>query len=170
MSPESPDTFIVYIGLGGNLADPVHSIQSARGILAAEKNIRELAFSSLYRSSPMGSADQPDYINAVMSIATTLDPLSLLDTLQRIELDHGRVRQGEQWGPRTLDLDMLLYGDILMEEPRLKLPHPGVTLREFVLYPLSEIAPPDLMIPGKGYLRTWVEQCPRRGLTVLNNV
>jgi 2-amino-4-hydroxy-6-hydroxymethyldihydropteridine diphosphokinase len=160
----------VYIGLGGNLADPVRTIHSARQLLVAEENIHELAFSSLYRSSPMGPADQPDYINAVMCIATTLDPLSLLDTLQRIELNHGRVRHGEQWGPRTLDLDMLLYGDVLLEDPRLKLPHPGLTVREFVLYPLSEIASPDLVIPGKGYLSTFVEQCPRRGLTVLDNV
>jgi 2-amino-4-hydroxy-6-hydroxymethyldihydropteridine diphosphokinase len=114
----------------------------------------------------MGPADQPDYVNAVMAVDTTLEPLPLLDHLQAIETAHGRVRLGERWGPRTLDLDILVFGDQEIRTNRLQVPHSGMTEREFVLYPLMEVAP-DLAVPGVGLLYNLVDACPRRGLTVM---
>lgn len=158
-----------YIGLGGNLADTLGLLRSARVAIAAVDGIRETAFSSFYRSAPMGPADQPDYVNAVMAVATTLPPHALLQALQAIELSHGRVRTGLRWGPRTLDLDILLYGDGQIADATLTVPHPGIAEREFVLYPLAEIAPSELPIPGKGVLSDLVAACPRRGLEVITH-
>ena len=156
----------VFIGLGGNLERPVDHIRSARDAIAALPLVREAGFSSLYRSAPMGPADQPDYVNAVMAVDTTLEPLPLLDHLQAIETAHGRVRLGERWGPRTLDLDILVFGDQEIRTNLLQVPHSGMTEREFVLYPLMEVAP-DLAVPGLGLLKNLVDACPRRGLTVM---
>lgn len=160
---------IAYIGLGSNLADPLTQLQSARRDIARVPGVCETAFSSLYRSAPMGPSDQPDYFNAVMAINTTLTALDLLKVLQAIESSHGRVRTGERWGPRTLDLDLLLYGQEEIAVETLTVPHPGLTEREFVLYPLAEIAPPELIIPGKGPLVELVRACPRRGLAVIEH-
>jgi len=157
------NTVTAFIGLGSNLATPSQQINGARSAIAATAGIQELAFSSLYQSAPMGPKDQPDYVNAVMAIATDLSPLELLKTLQQIEHEHGRVRTGERWGPRTLDLDLLLYGDQQINLPDLIVPHIGIADREFVLYPLYEIAP-DLNVPGKGSLSDLVANCPLRGL------
>lgn len=164
-----PEPVLVYIGLGGNLGDTVGRLRLARRAIDAIAGVREMAFSSLYRSAPMGPADQPEYVNAVMAVATTLAPLDLLRELQAVETAFGRVRIGERWGPRTLDLDILLYGSETLSGERLTVPHPGLAEREFVLYPLQEIAP-DLEIPGKGRLADLVRQCPRRGLSVIENV
>ena len=141
--PRSPDARPVraYIGLGGNLDQPAARIRQARAALALLPNTREAAFSRLYRSAPMGPADQPDYVNAVMALDTELEPIALLDHLQAIENAQGRVRLGERWGPRTLDLDLLLYGDLHLDDPRLTLPHPRMRERAFVLRPLADIAP-----------------------------
>ncbi|MDF9393600.1 MULTISPECIES: 2-amino-4-hydroxy-6-hydroxymethyldihydropteridine diphosphokinase [Methylococcus] len=155
-----------YIGLGANLGDAAETVRAARRAIGTVPGVRELAFSSLYRSAPMGPSDQPDYVNAVMAVATSLAPQDLLHALQRIEQIHGRVRSGERWGPRTLDLDLLLYDDLALDTETLTLPHPGITKREFVLYPLAEIAP-DLHIPDRGPLRELVRSCPRRGLSVI---
>lgn len=141
-----------YIGLGSNLADPVGQIRQARLAIAHTAGIAELAFSGLYRNPPMGPADQPDYVNAAMAVATTLAPQALLQALQAIENRQGRQRSGERWGPRTLDLDILLYGQEQIQTPDLTVPHPGAAERAFVLLPLLEIAP-DLAIPGKGLVR-----------------
>jgi 2-amino-4-hydroxy-6-hydroxymethyldihydropteridine diphosphokinase len=168
MHPLNPEKVTAYIGLGGNLGDAARQVRAARTAIAAIPNVRELAMSSLYRSAPMGPADQPDYVNAVMAVETRLAALDLLRELQAIETACGRVRTGERWGPRTLDLDLLLYGTEKIDTPELTVPHPGIAEREFVLYPLSEIAP-DLEIPGKGPLAERVRQCPRRGLMVLND-
>lgn len=170
MPPSSPENNIAYIGLGGNLDHPAAAIRSARAAIAGSAGIQERAFSRLYHSSPMGPSDQPDYVNAVMAIETSLPPLTLLTVLQSIENAHGRVRIGERWGPRTLDLDVLLYGQIQLDTPTLTLPHPGMTEREFVLYPLAEIAPPDLEIPARGFLKELLQHCPRRGLKELQDV
>ena len=164
-SPDVPSVR-VYIGLGGNLERPVDHIRSARDAIAALPLVHETCFSSLYRSAPMGPQDQPDYVNAVMGVDTTLEPLALLDQMQVIETAHGRVRLGERWGPRTLDLDILVFGDQEIHTPRLQVPHPGMAEREFVLYPLMEIAP-DLVLPGLGLLSNLVDACPRRGLMVM---
>jgi 2-amino-4-hydroxy-6-hydroxymethyldihydropteridine diphosphokinase len=127
--------------------------------------IEEQGFSSLYHSAPMGPQDQPDYVNAVMAVATALSPMELLRTLQGIENSHGRVR-AERWGARTLDLDILLYGEQVIELPDLSVPHIGMTEREFVLYPLYEIAP-HTIIPNKGKLVELLEHCPLAGLVRL---
>jgi 2-amino-4-hydroxy-6-hydroxymethyldihydropteridine diphosphokinase len=161
-----PDPVAAYIGLGGNLDDPVGRILAARTHIGTVDGIRETAFSSLYRSAPMGPADQPDYVNAVMAVETKLAPLDLLQELQAIETAFGRVRLGERWGPRTLDLDVLLYGTETIATERLTVPHPGLGVREFVLYPLLEIAP-ELVIPGLGAVVELTRQCPRRGLSVI---
>ncbi|HYE36604.1 2-amino-4-hydroxy-6-hydroxymethyldihydropteridine diphosphokinase [Methylocaldum sp.] len=165
---ERLDKVAAYIGLGANLGDPIEAIKSARLAINNVAGIRELAFSSLYRSTPLGPADQPDYVNAVMSVETTLRPLELLRELQAIETAHGRVRKGERWGARTLDLDLLLYGRERIVSEVLTVPHPGIADREFVLYPLGEIAP-DLDIPGKGLLADLVRKCPQRGLEVIEH-
>jgi 2-amino-4-hydroxy-6-hydroxymethyldihydropteridine diphosphokinase len=155
-----------YLGLGGNLGDAAQTLRSARKAIGSSHGIQELACSSLYRSAPLGPSDQPEYVNAVMAVATSLEPLELLHVLQGIEKAHGRVRTGGRWGPRTLDLDLLLYDEITLDSEELTIPHPGLAQREFVLYPLAEIAP-DLYIPKLGWLRDLVRDCPRRGLCVL---
>ncbi|NOQ16165.1 MAG: 2-amino-4-hydroxy-6-hydroxymethyldihydropteridine diphosphokinase [Methyloprofundus sp.] len=157
---------IAYIGLGSNLATPAVQINSARHAINALEAVQEQAFSSLYRSPPMGPQDQPDYVNAVMAIVTDMSAISLLRCLQKIELEQGRVRKNERWGPRTLDLDMLLYGDQLIDIPDLIVPHYGLAERAFVLYPLQEIAP-SLNIPGKGKIVDLIKQCPLDGLVRL---
>ena len=156
---------IVYIGLGSNLSDPTAQLTQARSAISTLLLTREIACSSYYRSAPMGPADQPDYVNAVLAIETGLPPLELLRELQAIEQSHGRVRTGLRWGPRTLDLDILLFGDQVISSDDLKIPHPGMGEREFVLYPLAEIAPPGLKIPNLGNLQELVAACPLRGLT-----
>ncbi|MDD5035915.1 MAG: 2-amino-4-hydroxy-6-hydroxymethyldihydropteridine diphosphokinase [Methylococcaceae bacterium] len=166
--PRAP--VIAYIGLGSNLQDPVRQLRIARQAIIALSGVREIAFSSLYRSAPMGPAEQPDYINAVMAAETSLSPHGLLKSLQAIERSHGRVRTGLRWGPRTLDLDILLYGEERIADEQLTVPHAGMTEREFVLYPLAEIAPSGLEIPGRGILNDLVAACPRRGLEVIDHV
>ncbi len=153
-----PRSVTAYIGLGSNLEDPVQQVQRALVELAAIPATRLLRQSSLYRSPPLGPPDQPDYINAVAELSTTLQPLELLDELQHIENAHGRVR-GIRWGARTLDLDLLLYGDRRIDESRLILPHPGLALRAFVLVPLLEIAP-ALDVPGVGPVKLLAERLP----------
>ncbi len=167
MTPESTTLAIAYIGLGGNLDRPLDTLASARRMIAGLARVRETAFSSFYRSAPMGPANQPDYINAVMAVETSLPPLALLKAMQRVELSHGRVRNGLRWGPRTLDLDILIYGKLHITDEGLTLPHAGIADREFVLYPLAEIAPTDLEIPGMGRLCDLLIACPRRGLDVV---
>ncbi|SHE20380.1 2-amino-4-hydroxy-6-hydroxymethyldihydropteridine diphosphokinase [methanotrophic endosymbiont of Bathymodiolus puteoserpentis (Logatchev)] len=157
---------IVYIGLGSNLATPEVQIKEARQAINALSAIQETAFSSLYRSPPMGPQDQPDYVNAVMAVETSLPALELLHCLQKIELDHGRVRKDERWGARTLDLDILLYGQQVIQQPDLIVPHYGMAERAFVLYPLQEIAP-SLQVPELGYIATLVRHCPLDGLVRL---
>jgi 2-amino-4-hydroxy-6-hydroxymethyldihydropteridine diphosphokinase len=152
-----------YIGLGSNLDDPVRQVRSARADCAAIPGVRELAFSSLYRSPPMGPQDQPDYVNAVMAVSTELTALALLRHLQGIEQKHGRVRTGQRWTARTLDLDLLIHGEQRIETSELTVPHPGLSRRAFVLYPLFEIAP-KLVVPGFGPIADLVVNCPRDGL------
>lgn len=152
----------VFIGLGSNLADPEHQIRTAITALDQLPQTYVSEVSSLYTSPPMGPQDQPDYINAVLSLETELSAHVLLDHLQAIEQQHGRVRQ-RHWGERTLDLDILLFGQQQIEDDRLIVPHPGMADRAFVLYPLAEIAP-DCVIPGLGDVTKLVTLCPRDGL------
>lgn len=135
-----------YIGLGSNLDDPLSQVRAALTELAKLPHSALSAVSPLYRTPPLGPADQPDYINAVAALDTDLEPLALLDQMQRIELHHGRVRGALRWGPRTLDLDLLLYGDRTITSERLTVPHPGLRERPFVIFPLQAIAP-GLILP-----------------------
>jgi len=156
----------VYIGLGSNLNNPSEQIQQARLSLASADSIKEVDFSSLYSSPPMGPPDQPDYINAVMRAETNLKPSGLLAVLQAIENDFGRVRH-QRWGARILDLDLLLYGDKTINQADLIVPHCGLSQRAFVLYPLQDVAPNDLLIPQQGKLKTLIKNCPLNGLEKL---
>jgi 2-amino-4-hydroxy-6-hydroxymethyldihydropteridine diphosphokinase len=164
----NPSLTTAYIGLGSNLESPAAQIKSARMSILRLPSIEERAFSNLYASAPMGPQDQPEYVNAVMVIGTDLPPLELLYALQTIEKAHGRVRGNQRWGARTLDLDLLLYGDEQIDLPELTVPHPGIAERPFVLYLLLECAP-DLVIPGKGKASELLTQCPRKGLRLLES-
>jgi len=155
-----------YIGLGSNLGDPAAQVRRALDALVSLPDSRLQSHSSLYRSAPLGPADQPDYVNAVAALDTDLDPHTLLHALQAIEAAQGRVRGDQRWGPRTLDLDLLLYGDAVINDAELAVPHPGLPARAFVLYPLMEIAP-GLTVPGLGSLQELVARCPRDGLARL---
>lgn len=137
----------VFLSLGSNLGDRRYFLQEAVGRLNALDNSRVLLLSSLYETKAWGKTDQDDFYNIVLLMETDLDPLALLDATQAIEKDLGRLRH-EHWGPRTLDIDLLLYNEITMDEPRLRLPHPYMHQRRFVLEPLMEIAP-DLCIDHK---------------------
>ncbi|MHC5352205.1 2-amino-4-hydroxy-6-hydroxymethyldihydropteridine diphosphokinase [Metapseudomonas furukawaii] len=153
----------VYIGLGSNLADPVRQLRGALNALAELSDSRLSAVSSFYASDPLGPPDQPRYMNAVACLETTLAPLQLLDALQAIEQSQGRVRKDERWGPRTLDLDILLFGQRRIDEPRLQVPHYHMHARAFVLYPLAEIAA-GLVLPDGRPLQALLEACPFEGL------
>jgi 2-amino-4-hydroxy-6-hydroxymethyldihydropteridine diphosphokinase len=156
-------TQVVFIGLGSNLSEPRQQLQEAVKHLAVLPATTLLSISSLYQSRPMGPQDQPDYLNAVACLETELEPEALLDQLQAIEADQGRLRDGQRWGARTLDLDILLYGALSMNTSRLIIPHPGTHEREFVLLPLKEIAP-DLDIPGQGLVSELAERCDPNGI------
>ena len=141
---------LCYIGLGANLNDPVRQIHLALASLAALPQSRLSAVSSLYGSKPLGPQDQPDYVNAVAALETTLEPLALLDELQRIERDQGRVKL-RHWGERCIDLDLLLFGNTEFHNERLTIPHKEMRRRSFVIQPLRELAP-DLVLPDGTHL------------------
>jgi 2-amino-4-hydroxy-6-hydroxymethyldihydropteridine diphosphokinase len=142
----------VFIGLGGNQGDVVAAFHSASAALAGLPKTRVTAISSLYASPPWGGVVQDDYINAVVEIDTALPAEALLKALLAIERAHGRDRgTGLRWGPRLLDCDILLYGDVKIDTPQLQIPHPRMAERAFVLIPLAEIAP-ELTVPGLGAL------------------
>jgi len=136
----------VYLALGSNLADPLHQVPWALTALAAIPDTTLVATSSLYRTPPYGPPNQPDFLNAAVALDTRLDAESLLNHTQRIELEQGRVRKAHRWGPRTLDLDIMLFGDQTLNTPRLIVPHYDMHNRAFMLLPLLEIAP-ELCLP-----------------------
>lgn len=136
------------VALGANIGEPLSQIEAGFAALAALPGTRLLARSSLYRSAPVGYANQPDFINAVAMIETTLAPHALLDAVLNIERVNGRVREFAN-APRTLDLDIVLYGDVILHEPGLTIPHARMLERAFVMVPLAEIAP-DTVVPGQG--------------------
>ncbi len=156
---------VAYIGIGSNLADPLLQVSQAIQALSELRETRLVRLSSLYKSAPMGPQDQPDYINAVVKLETKLSPLELLDSTQNIEQQHGRVRKAERWGPRTLDLDILLFDNITIQSERLTVPHYGMKVREFVLYPLAEIEP-DFIFPDGDRLQDLLMNVDRNGLRV----
>lgn len=139
----------VYVGLGSNLADPRAQVERALSALGDLPRTRLLRHSQLYRSDPWGRADQPEFVNAVAALQTELTPRELLDALLAIERKAGRERDATRWGPRVLDLDILVYGEQIIDESGLHVPHPHLHERAFVLLPLAEIAP-DLGVPQLG--------------------
>ncbi|OCW26881.1 2-amino-4-hydroxy-6-hydroxymethyldihydropteridine diphosphokinase [Pseudomonas sp. S3E12] len=152
----------IYIGMGSNLAAPDQQLRSAIEALAQLPDTCVAGVSAFYQSDSL-LPGQPRYTNAVAALDSRLAPLDLLDALQAIENDQGRERL-ERWGPRTLDLDILLFGDRLIDEPRLKVPHYQMHLRAFVLYPLAELAPAALQLPDGKRLSALLEACPFVGL------
>jgi 2-amino-4-hydroxy-6-hydroxymethyldihydropteridine diphosphokinase len=154
----------VYIGLGSNLADPAEQLREAIKSLAQLPHTSLSGVSSFYVSDSL-LPGQPRYTNAVAGLDTSLEPLALLDALQAIENDQGRERH-ERWGPRTLDLDIVVFGDRLIDERRLKVPHYHMQARAFVLYPLAELAPGLVLADGR-VLDDLLADCPFEGLEQL---
>jgi len=136
----------VYIAVGSNLASPLDQVNAAIAALGEIPETKIASVSSFYRTPPLGPQDQPDYLNAAVALDTRLEPEILLDNTQRIESRQGRVRKEERWGPRTLDLDIMLFGDAVIHTDRLTVPHYDMHNRGFMLWPLAEIAP-DLIFP-----------------------
>jgi 2-amino-4-hydroxy-6-hydroxymethyldihydropteridine diphosphokinase len=141
-----------YIGLGSNLSDPAAQVRAALERLAGLPQTLRVAVSRLYGSRPMGAVSQPDFVNAVAGLLTRLPALALLRELRKLEAQAGRPAVHEHWGPRVIDLDVLVFGREQCNGTELVLPHPGVVERNFVLYPLADIAP-DLEVPGRGRVR-----------------
>src|SRR5690606_486764 len=164
MSEPKTTAVNAYIGLGSNLENPRAQVEQAFAELADLPHTRLIATSPLYHSIAVGPGNQPDYINAVAHITTILEPLALLDQLQALEYRHQRVRI-EHWGPRTLDLDLLLYADAVIDLPRLQVPHPYLNQRSFVVYPLAAIAP-DLVLPCGTSIASLIERIPPDGLSI----
>lgn len=138
-----------YVGLGSNLQMPTRQVEVAIELLGEIPHTRLYAASSLYRSAPFGGIEQPDFVNAAAALLTRLNASELLVELQNIEARQGRERNEQRWGPRVLDLDLLIHGTSVIDEPGITIPHPGIGERNFVLLPLLEIAP-ELAIPGLG--------------------
>lgn len=151
-----------HIALGANLGDPVATLETAFAALDELPDTRVVARSSLYRTAPVGVTGQPDYINAVAALETTLQARALLDVLLALETRHGRTRD-YPLAPRTLDLDLLLYGDATVALPGLEIPHPRMHLRAFVLVPLAEIDP-SVTIPGQGRVSDLLANVVRQGI------
>jgi 2-amino-4-hydroxy-6-hydroxymethyldihydropteridine diphosphokinase len=134
---------LAYVGLGANLGDREATIRAAAAAIGARR------LSTIRETAPWGLAEQPPFLNAVAELETDVEPRALLDRLLAVERELGRVRAGPRWGPRTIDLDLLVYGDRVVDEPALQVPHPCLRERAFALEPLAELAP-DLKIPGLG--------------------
>jgi 2-amino-4-hydroxy-6-hydroxymethyldihydropteridine diphosphokinase len=152
-----------YVALGSNLDDPRVQVVRALTELNGLPGTRSMLRSSLYRSRPFGPVQQPDFINAVAGLLTELDPAALLAELQRLEARLGRERPAVRWGPRRIDLDLLVHGTATIRQPGLEVPHPGIAERAFVLVPLAEIAP-DLEVPGVGRVRSLLSRVDGAGL------
>ncbi len=148
-APTKPRWVPAYVALGSNLADPLHQVERAFEALAALPATRLMLRSSAYRTRPMGPVEQPDFVNAVAALLTQLDPAALLRELKALETRLGREVPVVRWGPRLIDLDLLVHGQARCDEASLTLPHRGIAERDFVLVPLAEISP-SLDVPGLG--------------------
>lgn len=148
---------MIYLGLGSNLNEPIAQLKQATDAIAAIPGVTLIQSSRNYRNPPLDNTPQPDYVNKVLAITTRLSPEALLTELQAIEIQQGRQRDHGHWTPRTIDIDILLYDDIIMHTPNLTLPHPGLTSRIFVVLPLLAIAP-DLRLPTGELLRDYQEK------------
>jgi len=149
VSDDRKDPVLAHIGIGSNLDDPRRQVINAIEMLDGLPGCHVLRQSSMYQSAPFGHVEQPDFINAVAVLETAVPADILLACLKEIERDRGRDPAAERWGPRIIDLDLLAYGDQVIDLPELQVPHPGIMERNFVLLPLRE-ATPDLVIPGLG--------------------
>ncbi len=156
---------LAYIGLGSNLSDPEKQIHQAIRQIKLIKNSHITSISSLYFSRPMGPQDQPDYMNAVLALHTTLNPIDLLDELQTIESNTGRIRKDDRWGARILDLDILLFDQLIIDSERLTVPHYGLKQREFVLLPLAEITQ-QLVLPDGDNVAVLANNIATNGLKI----
>jgi 2-amino-4-hydroxy-6-hydroxymethyldihydropteridine diphosphokinase len=156
-----------YVALGSNLADPTAQVTAALARLRGIRATRLIAQSRLWASRPLGPQDQPDFVNAVAGLLTQLDARELLQELKALERAMGRSDPVIRWGPRSIDLDLLMLGSDQLDEPGLRLPHPGVHERDFVLYPLAELAP-ELWIPGRGRVGTLARRVINRGIVPLS--
>ncbi len=154
---QQPNSITTYIGIGSNLKQPIKQVRQAITALENIPNSQLVSVSRFYRSPPMGPPDQPDYINAAACLKTQLDASCLLNAMQSIEEKQGRIRNGKKWCARTLDLDLLLYGEVHINSTRLTVPHRGIKERIFVLQPLFDLNP-DLTIPGGDSVRSLLEQ------------
>lgn len=159
-------TIRVYIGIGSNLDNPVAQVLEAVEELEMIPDTILAERSTLYSAKPMGHADQPDYVNAVVAMDTLLSADELHKALIKIEDLQGRVREGEKWGPRIIDLDLLLYGSSTIDTATLTVPHPGMHERDFVIIPLEEVAG-NLKIPGRGNLYSLINKCKSHSLKKL---
>ncbi|GLS26877.1 2-amino-4-hydroxy-6-hydroxymethyldihydropteridine diphosphokinase [Marinibactrum halimedae] len=166
LKPDNTDEVHAYIGIGSNLEDPLAQVTSACDALNTLPKSRVIQISHWYGSNAIGPGDQPDYVNGVAQLSTCLSPIELLDALQNIEHQHGRVRL-QRWGARTLDLDILLYGDHTIDLPRLSIPHPQLDKRNFVVFPLFDIAP-KLVLPNGEPLNTLTSELTLCGLWKLD--
>lgn len=155
-----------YVALGSNLDDPRAQVLRGFDALSRLPDTQLLARSRLYRSAPWGVTEQPEFVNAAAEVETNLAPRELLDALLGVERAAGRDRSGARWGPRVLDLDLLLYGNLECDEPRLTLPHPHLHERAFVLLPLNDLAA-DLEVPGRGRVRELLAQVESAGCALL---
>ena len=154
----SPPGVVVWIGLGSNMGQAADQVEQAIAALTDAPGLELTARSSLYRTAPVGNVDQPDFINAVVRASCRIGCYVLLEALQEIEKRFGRTRDGERFGPRSLDLDLLMYADQTVSSPQLELPHPRMHERLFVLEPLTEIEG-DITVPGRGRLSVLRQAC-----------
>ena len=143
----------VYVGLGANLGDREATIRRALQLLDSDEDVRVVAVSTLRETEPVGLVDQPRFVNGAALLETELSPREVLDRLLRVERALGRTREGPRWGPRTIDLDLLVHDSAIVDEPGLRVPHPRLAERRFVLEPLAELDP-ELVVPGLGPVAT----------------
>ncbi|HEY8537885.1 MAG TPA: 2-amino-4-hydroxy-6-hydroxymethyldihydropteridine diphosphokinase [Steroidobacteraceae bacterium] len=155
-----------YVAIGANLGEPIATVRRAFSHLNALPSTRLIARSRLYRSAPLGPQDQPAFVNAAAGLLTELSALDLLRELKALEVKLGRVTPAVRWGPRIIDFDLCVFGSQRIETDELTVPHPGVPLRNFVLYPLFDLAP-DLEVPGHGRVRELLGRASAEGLEAL---
>lgn len=155
-----------YVGVGSNLAEPESQVRKALAALAGIPDTRVEATSPLYRTAPFGPVEQPPFVNAVAGLVTRLSPEQLLEHLRALEIELGRQPPRERWGPRVIDLDLLVVGRETRSGDTLTLPHPGIAQRDFVLFPLADVAP-QLEIPGVGVVATLRAAVTDRGIGTL---
>jgi len=166
---ESGSSVLAWVGLGGNLGDPAAALQDALDALDRIFGVELTAVSSVYQSAPVGLSAQPDFLNAVARIDTSLEPGELLEQLLRIETEQGRVRVGERFGPRLIDLDLLLYNETALQSEGLTLPHPRMLERRFVLEPLAELEG-DMSLPGGRRLCDCLDACSDQRLDKIGSL